>query len=70
MHNNYFVILAISHLRYSIGGNIRDLKRLAKMVCARDSKHHNVGQNLFCKSGIFSSRNKRNGPVAQTNKGV
>lgn len=53
-----------------MGGNIRDLRMLAKIVCARDSKHHNVGQNLFCTSGIFASKNKRNGPSAQTNKGV
>lgn len=60
----------LTNLRYSTRGSIRDLKMLAKMVCARDSKHHNVGQNLFCTSGIFASKNERNGPLAQTSKGV
>jgi len=59
-----------TNLRYLTYGNIWDLKRLPIMVCARDSKHHNVGQNLFCTSGMLASKNERNGPLAQTSKGV
>lgn len=51
-------------------GNILARTIHANIVCARDSKHHNVGQYLLFKIGKLSVKKSWNGPVAQKSNGV
>lgn len=58
------------YLRYLTGGQSLDLRTLASIVWALDSKHHRVGQNLLLSIGTCSSKKSKNGPLAHTSWGA